>query len=246
MSLAGKVAIVTGGSRGIGRSIALQLAKEGANVIINYRQDVEGAEETKSIIESIGGYSVTWKADVSDYKESEKMIAGIAAKFGRIDILINNAGISKMGLLIDMTEEDWENIINTNLKSVFNCSKNALKFMLSQKSGNIINISSIWGNAGASCEVIYSASKGAVNTLTKALAKEVALSNIRVNAIAPGVIDTTMNSWMSEEEKRSLIEEIPMGRFGDSADIGELAAFLVSDKAKFITGQVYTVDGGML
>lgn len=246
MNLSGKVALVTGASRGIGRSIAIELAKRGASVIINYNKNDEQATETLNMIKEINGYGMLMKTDVSKYTDVKSMIGEIVRTFGKIDILVNNAGISKTGLFIDMEEEDWENIINTNLKSMFNCAHNAVKHMLEQKAGVIINISSIWGNVGASCEVIYSASKGGINSFTKALAKELAPSNIRVNAIAPGVIDTEMNKWLSKEEMESLINEIPMMRLGRGEDVANLAVFLCSDEAKYITGQIMTIDGGFI
>ncbi|QBD84457.1 SDR family oxidoreductase [Clostridium tetani] len=244
--LNGKVALITGASRGIGRGIAIELAKIGACVIVNYRKDLKGAEETKKTIEERGGYCRIIKCDVSSYEDTKLMIEKIIRDFGKIDILINNAGISKVVLFIDMEEEDWDNIINTNLKGVFNCSRNVLPYMIGEKNGVIINISSMWGSVGASCEVIYSASKGGVDSFTKALAKEVGPSNIRVNAISPGVINTSMNEWMSCEEKDSLKDEIPLCRFGECEDIGKAVVFLCSDNAKYITGQILTIDGGMI
>lgn len=245
-SLNGKVAVVTGASRGIGRGIAIELADSGACVIINYKKDLKGAEETKKIIEDKDGYCKIIQCDISSYKDAKDMMENIIRKFGKIDILVNNAGISKVGLFIDMEEWDWDNIINTNLKGTFNCSRNVLPHMCNEKNGVIINISSMWGNVGASCEVIYSASKGGVNSFTKALAKEVGPSNIRVNAISPGVINTSMNQWMNDEEEESLRGEIPLCRFGECEDIGKAVAFLCSDNAKYITGQVLTIDGGMI
>lgn len=244
--LNGKVALVTGASRGIGRGIAIELAKAGASVIVNYRKDLKGAEETKRIIEEENGYCRIIKCDVSSYEDTKLMTENIIKDFGKVDILINNAGVSKVGLFIDMDEGDWDSIINTNLKGVFNCCRNILPHMFSAKSGVIINISSMWGNVGASCEVIYSASKGGVNSFTKALAKEVGPSNIRVNAISPGVINTSMNKWLSCEEKDSLKDEIPLCRFGECEDIGKAVVFLCSDNAMYITGQILTIDGGMI
>ncbi|OFI07023.1 3-oxoacyl-[acyl-carrier-protein] reductase FabG [Clostridium acetireducens DSM 10703] len=246
MSLSGKVAIITGASRGIGQAIAIEMAKEGANVIINYRKDEEGAKKTEKIIKENGGRGRIYKSNVAYYNEAKDMIEYVIKEFGKIDILVNNAGVSKVGLFIDMTEEDWDSIININLKGAFNCCHNVVKYMIYEKKGCIINISSMWGQVGASCEVIYSASKGGINSFTKALAKELGPSNIRVNAIAPGVIDTDMNKWLSKEEKKDLIEDIPLMKFGQPKDIGKLSAFLCSDKAKYITGQVINVDGGIL
>lgn len=245
MDLKGKVAIVTGASRGIGKGIAIELAKAGATVVINYKCNDEAAEETLREIRELGVYALKIKGDVSEYEFSKQMIKTTVEKLGKIDILINNAGISKVGLFMDATPEEWENILNVNLKGAINCSHSAVKEMVKQKSGSIINISSMWGNVGASCEVIYSASKGAINSFTKALAKELAPSNIRVNAIAPGVIDTEMNAWLSYEERKSLTDEIPMMKFGEVQDVGMLATFLASEKSKYITGQVISLDGGI-
>lgn len=241
-----KIALITGGSRGIGKGIALELAKAGCSVVINYRKDDVSANETLEAIKSLGTYGEIYKCDISSFKESKKMIEDIVGRFGKIDILVNNAGISKVGLFIDSSEEDWDEIININLKGVFNCCRNVVPYMLNKGGGSIVNISSMWGNVGASCEVIYSASKGGINSFTKALAKELGPSGIRVNAISPGVINTEMNCWLSPEEKRSLEEEIPLCRFGDSEDIGKAVVFLCSDASKYITGQVITIDGGML
>lgn len=245
-SLSGKVAVVTGASRGIGRGIALELAKAGASVVINYKKNEEEAEKTLDLVKKVGGFGIKIKADVSKYSESNMLINKTIESFGKIDILVNNAGISKVGLFIDMNEEEWNEIIDINFKSVLNCSNFAVKHMVSQKRGNIINISSMWGSIGASCETIYSATKGAVNSFTKSLAKELAPSGIRINAIAPGVIDTEMNSWLSNEERRELEDEIPIGKFGEIEDVGRVVVFLASEQAKYITGQVITVDGGMV
>lgn len=245
MNLKGKVALVTGASRGIGKGIAIELAKAGACVIINYKSNDKAAEETLKELRGLGAYALKIKGDVSDYGFSKQMIETTVEKLGKIDILVNNAGISKVGLFMDALPGEWDNILNVNLMGTINCSHNAVKEMIKQKSGSIINISSMWGNVGASCEVIYSASKGAINAFTKALAKELAPSNIRVNAIAPGVIDTEMNGWLSLEDRKSLVEEIPMMKFGEVDDIGNLVTFLASENSKYITGQVITIDGGM-
>lgn len=244
--LNGKVALVTGGSKGIGRSIALELVKAGAAVVISYSRDEASAEETLRLIKGLGGFGKSIKGDVSIYKDASEMIDFTIKSFGGIDILVNNAGISHVGLFMDMQERQWNNLLDVDLKGVINCTHYALQYMVKQKKGNIINISSIWGNSGASCETIYSAAKGAVNSFTKALAKEMAPSNIRVNAIAPGVINTEMNSWLSVEEKDELLSEIPLERFGNPEDIGKLAVFLASGASNYITGQIITVDGGLL
>ncbi|AYD39895.1 SDR family oxidoreductase [Clostridium fermenticellae] len=244
-NLIGKVAVVTGASRGIGRATAIALAKNGASVLVNYRENEEAAEETLKSIKEIGAYGIIFKADVSDFKESEKLIKQAVDKFGKIDILVNNAGISNVGLFIDMNETDWNKMIDINLKGTINCSHNAIKYMIPKKSGSIINISSMWGDIGASCEVIYSSTKGAINLFTKSLAKELAPSNIRINAVAPGVIDTDMNKWLSEDEKHELEEEIPVGKFGTVNDIANTVLFLSKNSSKYITGQIIRVDGGI-
>jgi 3-oxoacyl-[acyl-carrier protein] reductase len=246
MNLSGKVALVTGSSRGIGKSIALELAKAGAVVAVNYVTNEKGALDTMTLIKESGGFGIIVKGDVGSYKEAKELIDETVNKLGSVDILVNNAAISKVGLFTDMKEEDWNELIDVDLKGVINCSHYALMHMLKRKRGSIINISSIWGNTGASCEVVYSAAKGAVNSFTKALAKELGTSNIRVNAIAPGVIDTEMNAWLSEGERESLLQEIPMMKFGTGEDIGKLAVFLASDASRYITGQIITVDGGMI
>ena len=245
MDLKGKVAIVTGASRGIGKGIAIELAKAGASVVINYKSNDKAAEETLQEIRVLGACAIKIKGDVSDYEFSKKLIKTTIEKLGKIDILVNNAGIAKVGLFMDAEPVEWDNVLNVNIKGAINCSHSAVEEMIRKKSGTIINISSIWGNVGASCEVIYSASKGAINSFTKALAKELAPSNIRVNAIAPGVINTEMNSWLSDEERKALAYEIPMMKFGEVQDVGMLVTFLASENSKYITGQVITIDGGM-
>lgn len=242
--LAGKVALITGASRGIGRHIALEMGKEGAMVAINYKSDKAGAEETIRLLKDIGIYARAYQGDVGSFSCSAEIINSVVKNFGKLDILVNNAGICKNGLFIDMTEEDYDEVMQTNMKGVFNCSSSAVRYMLNKKEGSIINISSIWGEAGASCEVLYSASKGAVDSFTKALAKELAPSNVRVNAIAPGIIETTMNNNLRTFEKEALINEIPLQRFGKSSEIGKIAVFLASDNSSYITGQVITADGG--
>lgn len=245
-TLKGKVALVTGASRGIGRHIAIEMAKEGAAVAVNYLKDENGIKETLALLNNEGAYAKAYKTDVRNFEAVRDMIESVIKCFGKIDILVNNAGISKIGLFMDQCETDYNEIFDANFRSVFNCTNAAVKYMVDKKKGCIINISSIWGNAGASCEVLYSASKGAVNSFTKAIGKELAPSNIRVNAISPGVIDTSMNSTFSDEDIKSLKDEIPMMRFGKSDEIGKLAVFLASDNASYITSQIITIDGGML
>lgn len=246
MDLNGKVALVTGASKGIGREITLSLIKEGAMVAINYRNDEEGANKTLKLVNEIGGNGFIVKGDVASYDNCVSMYNKCIKKFGKLNILVNNAGVSKVGLFMDMSMEDINSLIDTNLKGAINLTHAVLPHMVSRREGSIINISSMWGNVGASCEAIYSSTKGGVNLFTKALGKEMALSGIRVNAIAPGVINTSMNSFLSSEEKLALEEEIPMGKFGEGKDIGDLVVFLASNKSKYITSQVITVDGGYL
>lgn len=245
-SLNGKVALVTGGSRGIGKAISIKLAKEGASIIINYSKDDKKAKETLEEIESFGGYAKLYKGDISNQNTCKEIIEYIIKTFGKIDILVNNAGVSYRGLFMDNSFEDINNIFSINLFSAMYLSKEAIPHMLSKGSGNIINISSIWGESGASCEVLYSSTKGALNLFTKALAKEVAPMGIRVNAIAPGVIETEMNSFLEEEERASLEEEIPFGRFGKSEEVANLVAFLCDEKCEYLTGQILKIDGAYL
>lgn len=244
--LSGKVALVTGASRGIGRAIAIELAKEGASIVINYSKDQYGAEKTLEEIKKINGYGVLVKEDISSYENTKIMVDEIIITMGKIDILVNNAGISNIGLLIDSDKASIDNIMSVNLLGPIYLTKHIVEYMIPRKSGNIINISSIWGETGASCEVLYSASKGGINLFTKSLAKELAPSNIRVNAIAPGVIDTQMNSFLTEEEKNELEQEIPLGKFGTPEEIGKLTSFLCSDDSSYITGQVIKADGGFI
>lgn len=244
--LIGKVVLITGSSRGIGSAIAKELAHKGASVIINFSQDNVGSEKTLEEIQLNGGYAKIIKKDISNSVNCKELIEEVISIFGKIDILINNAAKSQVGLFMDFTEEDIEGLINTNLLSAMYLSKYALPYMISKNYGNIINISSIWGEVGASCEVVYSTTKGGLNLFTKSLAKEVAPFNIRVNSIAPGVINTEMNSFLSEEEKQNLIDEIPMNRFGDVSEIAKAVAFLCSDDSKYLTGQIIKIDGAFI
>ena len=244
--LSGKVALITGASRGIGRAIAIEFARHGASVAINYSSDYDGAKETLEEVKKLNGYGIILKGDISSFAKCNIIVEETLKRMGKIDILVNNAGISQIGLFMDATEEEIQKIISTNLLGAMYLTKHVLKDMISRKSGNIINISSMWGEVGASCEVLYSTTKGGVNLFTKALAKEVAPSNIRVNCIAPGVIDTKMNSFLEEEEKKSLEEEIPLGRFGNPIEIGKLAVFLCSEDSSYITGQIIRADGGFI
>lgn len=245
-NLIGKVALVTGASRGIGRAIAKELASNGASVILNYSTDDKGALTTLEEIKSIGGFAKIIKKDISNSKNCEDLINEVISIFGKIDILINNAAKSEIGLFMDMDNDNLINLINTNLLAPLYLAKSAINFMSSKGSGNIINISSIWGEAGASCEVVYSTTKGGINLFTKSLAKEVAPFGIRVNAIAPGVINTDMNNFLTMEEKQELIDEIPMNRFGDVNEIAKAVLFLCKDDCKYLTGQIIRIDGGFL
>lgn len=243
--LSGKVAIVTGASRGIGRGIAIELAKEGANIVVNYSKDEEGASKVLEELKEIGVVAIGIKADVSSFKETKNLVEETVKKFGKLDILINNAGISTIGLFMDATEEDIDRMININLKGALFLSKAVLPYLLN-RGGTIVNISSIWGEVGASCEVLYSTTKGGIKLFTKSLAKEMAGANIRINAIAPGVIETSMNKFLDENDRKDLEEEIPMGRFGLPEEIGKAAVFLCSDDSSYLTGETIKIDGGLI
>lgn len=244
--LSGKIALITGASKGIGRAIAIEFAKQGASVMINYSTDEKSAMETLEEVKKLNGYGMIIKGDISSFENCKAIVEETLNVMGKIDILVNNAGISQIGLFMDATENEIDKIISTNLFGAMYLTNQVLKDMILRKSGNIINISSMWGDVGASCEVLYSAAKGGLNSFTKALAKEVAPSNIRVNAISPGVINTKMNSFLGEEEKKSLEEEIPLGRFGKPSEIGEIAVFLSSEASSYITGQIIRADGGFI
>ena len=243
--LTGKVAIVTGASRGIGREIAIALAKEGAGIAINYFKDEEGGMQTLKLIRELGAPAIRIKRDVSDFDKAEEIVIETINHFGRVDILVNNAGITKDGLFLDSSKDEIANLISTNLLGALYLSRHVLPHMLS-RGGNILNISSIWGETGASMEVLYSTTKGGLNLFTKSLAKEMGPSKIRVNAIAPGVIDTKMNSFLNKEDRQRLEEEIPLGRFGLAEEIGRVATFLCSEDSSYITGEIIRVDGGFL
>jgi Dehydrogenases with different specificities (related to short-chain alcohol dehydrogenases) len=240
--MARKTVLVTGASRGIGKAIAIKFAKKGYNIAISCINRKTALMQTKKDIESYQVDCYAFVGDVGNYSECQLMFSNIKKHLGNIDILINNAGISYIGLLQDMTPEDWNTIISTNLTSIFNCSKLAIPSMIEAKRGKIINISSVWGNFGASMEVAYSATKGGVNSFTKALAKELAPSKIQVNAIACGAIDTEMNSFMSDDELLDLIDEIPMNRLGRAEEIANFAYHLAY-KDSYLTGQIISIDG---
>ena len=238
--------IVTGASRGIGKACALAFGKSGADVIVNYTRSKEKAEEVCEEISKLGGRALPFCADVADRKAVDEMIAFAHSNFGSISTLVNNAGIAEQIMFCDITEEKWDRMFAVDVKGVYNCIQAALPDMIHNKSGRIINISSMWGITGASCEVHYSAAKAAVIGMTKALAKELGPSGITINAIAPGVISTEMNGNISEEIMTELKEETPLGRIGTPEDIAETAIFLASPKASFITGEVISVNGGFV
>ncbi len=236
-----KTVLITGASRGIGAEIAREFAKADYNVVINY---LNNREKAMAIAEEIGGYAVG--ADISDSAQAEEMIAEVHNYFGGIDVLVNNAGVAlPQKLLSDTTEAEWDRLFEVNVKGAFNCVKAVTDSMVTNHMGCIINISSIWGISGGSCEVAYSASKAALIGFTKALAKELGPSGIRVNCVAPGVVDTDMNAHLSQEDIDALKEETPLGMLGTSLDIAKTVVFLASESARFITGQVITVDGGI-
>lgn len=241
-----KTVLITGASRGIGREIARQFALENYNVIINYNKSEDKALALLAEIGSIGGTAIAVKADVSSKNEVKNMLEIINEQFGGVDVLVNNAAIASQTLFTDITEAEWDRIFDVNVKGAFNCTQAVLPKMIHNKSGKIINISSIWGITGASCEVHYSATKAALIGFTKSLAKEVGPSGITVNCVAPGVIDTEMNSNLSQETLDSLKEETPLGILGTPKDIANTILFLASDKANFITGQVISPNGGFL
>ncbi len=243
--LTGKVAVVTGASRGIGRAIALKLASRGATVVINYNGSKERAEEVKHEIEAGGGSAVLYQCDVSDYGKCETFIQTVMKEHGRLDILVNNAGITKDGLLMKMSEEDFDQVIETNLKGTFNTIRFASRQMLKQRSGRIINMTSVVGVTGNAGQANYAASKAGVIGLTKAVAREVASRGITVNAIAPGFIETDMTSVLSDKVKEEASAQIPLGKFGNVENVAATVAFLASEDAGYITGQVIHVDGGM-
>ena len=243
--LKNKIALITGAGRGIGRAIAIALAKEGAEVVINYNGSEERAKEVKQTIEENGGKASIYKCNVSDFVACEAMIKDIVKEYGHLDILVNNAGITKDGLIMKMKEEDFDSVLNVNLKGTFNTIRHSARQMLKQRSGKIINISSVSGILGNVGQANYAASKAGVIGLTKTMARELGSRGITVNAIAPGFVDTEMTEVLSEEIRENACKQIILGRFGKPEDIANTAVFLASDKADYITEQVISVDGGM-
>ena len=243
--LKGKCAVITGASRGIGKCIATKFAKEGANVVINYRNNEEEALKVKQELEDLGSQVLVVKADVSELEQAENLIKEAKKEFGRVDILVNNAGITKDYLIIRMKEEDFDSVIKTNLKGAFNCLKAVTPIMLKQKYGKIVNMASVVGVVGNPGQVNYCASKAGLIGMTKSLAKEIGSRNITVNAIAPGFIDTDMTKILSDDQKKKILSQIPLNKFGNVEDIANVALFLGSENSNYITGQVIHVDGGM-
>ena len=240
-----KSVLITGASRGIGKACALAFGRLGYRVFINCSRSIQDLEAVCAQIQAEGGTCRCIPGDVSSSLDVTDMFQTIQTECGGLDVLVNNAGIAYIGLLTDMSDSDWEQILGTNLSSVFYCSRAAIPYMVSQKSGKIINISSMWGTCGASCEVAYSAAKSGVNGLTRALSKELAPSNIQVNAIACGVIDTVMNGQLSEEDRQMLMDEVPAGRFGSPEEVAELVTDL-AEHHSYLTGQVIGLDGGFI
>jgi 3-oxoacyl-[acyl-carrier protein] reductase len=245
LSLEGRIAVVTGASRGIGKAIAVELAKRGAGVIVNYLHSETAAEQVVSQICDQGGRAVSIGADVSQFDQAQQLIKKTLDTYGGLDILINNAGITRDTLIMMMNEADWDNVITTNLKSTFNCSKIAIRHMMRKRYGRIVNITSVAGQLGNPGQTNYSASKAGQIGFTKALAREVASRNITVNAIAAGYIDTDIWANVPEEAKQAALSIVPLGRKGQPEEIAFAVAFLASDQAGYITGQVLGVDGGM-
>lgn len=245
ISLDGKVALVSGASRGIGRAIAMKFAECGASVVVNYIFSAKAADEVVSEIIKTGGKAVAIKSDVSDYKQAQDLIKNSIDTFGKLDILVNNAGITRDKLIMMMTEEDWDDVQSTNLKSTFNCSKAAVKHMMRNRYGRIINITSVAGQMGNAGQTNYSASKAGQIGFTKALAREVAARNITVNGIAAGYIETDIWKDVPENMRDAVLSIIPLGRKGLPEEIANAVAFLASDQAAYITGQILGIDGGM-
>lgn len=243
--MARKTVLVTGASRGIGKAIAIKFAKKGYNLAINCVHNQERLLQTKKEIEGFQVNCLAYVGDMGIMENCQELFKMIRKQYGGLDVLVNNAGVSYIGLMQDMTSDDWNRIMQTNLTSVFNCCKLATPYMIEKKQGKIVNISSVWGVVGASCEVAYSATKGGINAFTKALAKELAPSGIQVNAIACGAIDTEMNYFMEDEDLISLIEEIPTGRLGKAEEVADLAYHL-GYKNSYLTGQVIGLDGGWI
>lgn len=241
-----KYALITGATRGIGKQIAITLAKQGYNIALNYRKENEELENTKKEIEEIGVQILAVKGDVSNFEDCENFVKQVIERFGQIDVLVNNAGITKDMLLMRMKKEDFEQVIDTNLVGTFNVTKNVVPYMMKARSGRIINISSVVGISGNAGQTNYSASKAGIIGFTKSLAKEIASRNILVNAVAPGFIETNMTDVLKDDVKQEIAKNIPLKRMGTTQDVANVVKFLASDDSSYITGQVINVDGGML
>lgn len=241
----GRVAIVTGGSRGIGRAIAKELASRGAYLAFTFTRNCAMADDLVAEIQSSGGRAKAFQADVTDYAASEAMVKAVKTEFGSIDYLVNNAGITRDKLIMMMSKEDWDSVIDTNLKGVFNVTKHAVSVMVRQRRGSILNIASISGIVGMPGQTNYSASKAGLIGFTKALAKEIGRRNITVNALALGLIETDMTAALPDEYKQKMLEQIPLARYGTVEEVARISAFLLSDDARYITGQVIQADGGL-
>lgn len=241
-----KCALITGATRGIGKQIAITLAKQGYNIALNYRKENEELENTKKEIEEIGVQVLAVKGDVANFEDCENFVKQVIERFGQIDVLVNNAGITKDMLLMRMKKEDFEQVIDTNLVGTFNVTKNVVPYMMKARSGRIINISSVVGISGNAGQTNYSASKAGIIGFTKSLAKEIASRNIFVNAVAPGFIETNMTDVLKDDVKQEIAKNIPLKRMGTAQDVANVVKFLASDDSSYITGQVINVDGGML
>lgn len=246
MLLDGKIALITGASRGLGRAIALRLAADGATTVLNYAGNLAAAEEVERMIVEAGGKAMLMQADVSNATAVEQMVKDIAEAYGRIDILVNNAGITRDALLMRMKESDWDAVINTNLKGVFLCAKAVSKLMMKQRAGRIVNMTSVVGLTGNASQTNYAAAKAGVIGFTKSMAKEFASRGITVNAVAPGFIETEMTAVLPEQVKNAMLGNVPLARPGSPGDVAGAVLFLVSDAASYITGQTLNVDGGMV
>jgi len=246
MLLDGKIALVTGASRGIGRAIALRLAEAGATVVVNYAGNVKAAQEVESMIVDAGGKAMLIQADIANTEAVEDMVKNISKEYGKIDILVNNAGITRDSLLMRMKENDWDAVINTNLKGIYNSTKAVTRIMMKQRSGRIVNMASVVGLTGNAGQANYAAAKAGVIGFSKSMAKELASRGITVNIVAPGFIETDMTAVLPDQVKEELVSRIPLAKLGNANNVASAVMFLVSDEASYITGQTLNVDGGMV